>query len=125
MIGKNIRRIRKQQGLTLSELAERAGIAKSYLSNIERNVNQNPSIQVLERLAAVLDVDIQVLLGIEPPKELQPDDEWMVFIKELQDSGIDKGELGEYRSIIQFIKWQQEKEKKAKSDEEGKIPNGN
>ena len=44
MIGKNIYWLRKEKGLTLSELAERANIAKSYLSNIERNINQNPSI---------------------------------------------------------------------------------
>ena len=37
MIGKNILRIRKGRALSLTELAERANIAKSYLSNIERN----------------------------------------------------------------------------------------
>lgn len=31
--------ISKKKGLTLSELAERAGVSKSYLSNIERNIN--------------------------------------------------------------------------------------
>ena len=45
MIGKNIYWLRKEKGLTLSELAERANVAKSYLSNIERDINQNPSIQ--------------------------------------------------------------------------------
>ena len=49
MIGKNIYLLRKEKGLTLSELAERANIAKSYLSNIERNINQNPSIQIVEK----------------------------------------------------------------------------
>lgn len=39
MLGKNIYQFRKKRGLTLSELAERAGVSKSYLSNIERNIN--------------------------------------------------------------------------------------
>ena len=43
MIGKNIAEIRKKRGYTLSELAELANISKSYLSNIERNINKNPS----------------------------------------------------------------------------------
>ena len=54
MIGKNIYLLRKEKGLTLSELAERANIAKSYLSNMERNINQNPSIQIVEKIAQVL-----------------------------------------------------------------------
>ena len=58
MIGNNIYRIRKQRGLTLSELAKKALISKSYLSNIERNLNKNPSIQVMEKIAAVLHVDL-------------------------------------------------------------------
>ncbi|MGQ4665879.1 helix-turn-helix domain-containing protein [Metabacillus halosaccharovorans] len=36
---------RKQKGLTLSEVAKQAKISKSYLSNIERNLNLNPSLQ--------------------------------------------------------------------------------
>ncbi|MGX2961370.1 helix-turn-helix domain-containing protein [Peribacillus sp. JNUCC 23] len=47
-------RIRKQRGLTLSELAEKAFISKLYLSNIERSLNKNPSIQVLEKIAGFL-----------------------------------------------------------------------
>lgn len=109
MIGKNIRRLRKEQGLTLSELAERAGIAKSYLSNIERNINQNPSIQVLEKIAAVLHVDIHVLLGIKSEHQVQPENEWLSFIQDLQDSGVEKEDLDEYRTVIEFIKWKNEK----------------
>lgn len=126
MIGKNIRAIRKQQRLTLSELAERAGIAKSYLSNIERNINQNPSIQVLEKIADVLKVDIHALIDTETEteteKEEKPEEEWMDFIKELQDSGIEKEDLKEYKTVIEFIKWQNQINKKA--DEKGEIKNG-
>jgi XRE family transcriptional regulator, master regulator for biofilm formation len=108
MIGKNIYEIRMEKGLTLSGLAERANVSKSYLSNIERNLNQNPSIQVLNKIALVLDVDIKVLLKTIESKEDQrhPDKEWLDLLNELRKSGIEKEQLTEYKTLIDFIKWQ-------------------
>ncbi|MBD2798676.1 helix-turn-helix transcriptional regulator, partial [Xenorhabdus sp. 18] len=47
MIGERIKRLRLQKGISLTELAEKAGVAKSYISSIERNLQKNPSIQFL------------------------------------------------------------------------------
>jgi XRE family transcriptional regulator, master regulator for biofilm formation len=110
MIGKNIYEIRKRRGLTLTELAERAGIAKSYLSNIERNLNQNPSINVIEKIASVLEVDLKELLGTNDRKEPQLDSEWVEFVKELRDSGVEKDQIQEYKMLLDFIKWQNTKQ---------------
>jgi XRE family transcriptional regulator, master regulator for biofilm formation len=104
MIGKNIQELRKKKGLSLSELAERANMSKSYLSNIERNVNQNPSIQILEKLAKVLDVDFRTLIHSDSLEIL--DDEWVTFISELKQSGIEASQLEEYKILIEFINWQ-------------------
>jgi XRE family transcriptional regulator, master regulator for biofilm formation len=108
MIGKNIYKIRKKRGMTLSELAERASISKSYLSNIERNLNQNPSIQVMEKIAMVLDVDLKLLLknGSKIESSAMLESEWIDFVKELKQSGIEKENLQEYKTVIEFIKWQ-------------------
>lgn len=108
MIGNNICEIRKQRGYSLSMLAEKASISKSYLSNIERNLNKNPSIQVMKKIAAVLDVDLKMLLKTEEIEELQqvPDREWLDLANELKESGIDKNQIKEYRTLIEFIKWQ-------------------
>ncbi|AND41927.1 helix-turn-helix protein [Cytobacillus firmus] len=109
MIGKNIYEIRRRRGLTLTELADRAGIAKSYLSNIERNLNKNPSVNVMEKLALVLDVELKELLNTEKPNESQTDQldkEWVEFVNELKHSGIDKGQIQEYKTLLEFIKWQ-------------------
>jgi XRE family transcriptional regulator, master regulator for biofilm formation len=105
MIGKNIYEIRKRKGLTLSELAGRANISKSYLSNIERNLNRNPSIQVMGKIALVLDVDLKMLLrtGTNEEEEKLPDKEWIDLVSELKESGIEKEE---YKTLIEFIKWQ-------------------
>lgn len=107
MIGKNIKEIRNRRGLSLSELSERSGISKSYISNIERNLHQNPSIQIVKKIAAVLKVDLEDLLIPGVALEIQNtiDNEWMDFINELKNSGIEKDQFLEYKTIIEFIKW--------------------
>lgn len=106
MIGKNIKRIRLRKGMTLSELAERAQISKSYLSNIERNVNQNPSIQIIEKVALVLGVDFRVLIETESTSDYIYEEEWVEFVNELKASGISKDQLQEYKMVLEFVKWQ-------------------
>ncbi|MBP1990362.1 transcriptional regulator with XRE-family HTH domain [Paenibacillus eucommiae] len=91
----------------MSELSERTGISKSYLSNIERNLKQNPSIHVMEKIAAVLKVDLKTLLEINTEMEVKHhlDKEWMEFIYDLKQSGIEKDQIHEYKIVIDFVKW--------------------
>lgn len=124
MIGKNIQRIRKRKGLTLSDCAERANISKSYLSNIERDLNKNPSIQIIEKIAGVLDVDLHTLLGTELYEKNQLlDSEWLDFISELRKLGVEKNQLKEFKSLIEFVKWQNNHN--GCGEEENDSPNGN
>jgi XRE family transcriptional regulator of biofilm formation len=113
MIGNNISALRKLKGFTLSRLSERTGISKSYLSNIERNLKQNPSIHVMEKIAAVLDVDLKTLLGIASDEEniQHLEKEWTDFISDLQKSGINKERIHDYKIVIEFVKWHNEKNK--------------
>lgn len=111
MIGKNIAEIRKKRGYSLTELAELSGISKSYLSNIERNINNNPSIEVLQKIAKVLNVDFITL--IEPHRDIDShkyiEREWIQLLKEMKELGIDKEDIKEYKTLIEFIKWQRNK----------------
>lgn len=109
MIGKNIQGIRKKKGLTLSELAMRANISKSYLSNIERNLNTNPSVQIMEKLAVVLDVDLRTLIESNYQAQVLPESEWLDFVKELKKSGVEKEQLQEFKTVIEFAKWKNKK----------------
>lgn len=111
MIGKNIAELRKTKGMTLSQLAKRSNVSKSYLSNIERNVNQNPSIAVLEKIAVVLGVDVNFLIGDKDEKKADKlDKEWSEFIKELKRAGVKKDQIHDYKELIEFISWKQNKE---------------
>ncbi|MDV2581276.1 helix-turn-helix domain-containing protein [Alkalibacillus haloalkaliphilus] len=103
MIGERVKNYRKEAGMTLTQLAEEAGIAKSYLSAIERNIQQNPSIQFLEKVANVLNIDVDHL--IKDPAEMsgEPlDREWEKLVKDAMDSGVSKDE---FREFLEFNKW--------------------
>ena len=49
-LGKNIRRLREEQGWSQEDYADRAGIHRTYVSDIERG-RRNPTITVVEKLA--------------------------------------------------------------------------
>jgi XRE family transcriptional regulator, master regulator for biofilm formation len=110
MIGKNLSELRRRKGLSLSELSDRSGISKSYLSNIERDVHKNPSIQILEKISDVLDVDLKALLiNGHSTEKVFHDKELYEFVEELKKTGIKKDNIQEYKQLIDFIKWQNEK----------------
>jgi DNA-binding transcriptional MerR regulator/mannose-6-phosphate isomerase-like protein (cupin superfamily) len=61
-IGEQIRRLRKQQGASLRDLAERTGLSPSYISSIERSLS-NPSVASLQKLASALGTNMVKMLG--------------------------------------------------------------
>lgn len=69
MIGNRIQALRLEQNISLSELARKARVAKSYLSAIERHIQFNPSIQIVARVAEVLNVPVETLLQSSPMNE--------------------------------------------------------
>ena len=50
-LGKRIRDLRTQQGLTLEALAEKSGVSRAMLSKIERGEN-NPTLVVAAKVAS-------------------------------------------------------------------------
>ena len=60
-LGKTVQRLRKAYNLSLSELAEQSGVAKSIISQIERN-ETNPTLATIWRLSQALDVSIERVL---------------------------------------------------------------
>ncbi|MFC6231365.1 helix-turn-helix domain-containing protein [Paenibacillus allorhizosphaerae] len=104
MLGKRVRQLRMERGLSLSALAEAADVAKSYLSTIERDIHSNPSVHVMDKIAAALDVPLEQLLHPEPrDAELQWKQEWIELLHDALRSGVAPDEL---RSMIEFKKWQ-------------------
>ncbi len=71
LLGRNVRRHRLAAGLSQEELAFRAGMDRSYLSDIERG-RRNPTLLTIQDLAVPLNIQVADLLegseAIEPPK---------------------------------------------------------
>lgn len=61
LIGRNVRRLRVEADLTQEELAFRADMDRTYLSDIERGLG-NPTIEMLGAIATVLQVPLVMLL---------------------------------------------------------------
>ncbi|MFV8826790.1 helix-turn-helix domain-containing protein [Alkalihalobacterium sp. APHAB7] len=69
MNGGNIRELRRKKGLSLDRLSELSGVSKSYLSYIERGLQTNPSLSVLEKMAQALGVELIHLIEVMNSEE--------------------------------------------------------
>ena len=54
-LAENLRRLRQERGWSQEEFADRAGIHRTYVSDLERRA-RNPTITIVERLARALKV---------------------------------------------------------------------
>ena len=59
-LGLNLQRIRREKGWSQEELANRAGLHRTYVSGVERGI-RNPTITIVDKLAGALEVTIGAL----------------------------------------------------------------
>ncbi|WP_316172331.1 MULTISPECIES: helix-turn-helix transcriptional regulator [unclassified Bradyrhizobium] len=74
LVAWNLRRHRVDRGLSQEKLAVDAQVDRTYVSSLERGI-ENPTVSVLDRLAAALSIPISDLFrvpvrGERPPKPL-------------------------------------------------------
>jgi len=71
----NLRRLRVERGVSQERLAVDSGVDRAYVGGIERQ-SENPSIDVLDKLAGALGVEVsELLLSVandEAPARLRP-----------------------------------------------------
>jgi len=58
MYKNKIRKYRKEKGMRQKDLADKSGISVGYLSHLEKGSRVNPSTEVMECIANVLDKSI-------------------------------------------------------------------
>src|SRR5438552_2246067 len=83
-LGKTIRRLRLEQGISQQELARTAELTASFLSLLE-NDHRRPSLTVLRRLATAFKVPEEVLVwdAVELPNDLPEKDRRMCELAKL------------------------------------------
>jgi XRE family transcriptional regulator, master regulator for biofilm formation len=108
MIWNRNKQLRQKKGISLSELANLADVSKSYLSQLERGIQSNPSLQFLVKVATPLDTNIDYLLrDLKYSKSLdnELDEEWKVLIKQAIKAGLKKEDSHEYQNYIKYQQW--------------------
>lgn len=66
-VGSNVKRFRKELGLSQEGLAFECGLHRTYISGVERGI-RNPTVVVLEKIAGRLKVPAWKLLAL-PDKD--------------------------------------------------------
>ena len=66
LVGRNVKRVRQDKGLTQEELAERSGFSQQYISGLEQG-RRNPTIVSIYELATALGVSHMEL--VRPTEE--------------------------------------------------------
>ncbi|WP_226035386.1 helix-turn-helix domain-containing protein [Aquibacillus saliphilus] len=106
MIGERMKAQRKIKGYSITKLASLTGVSKSYLSYIERGIQQNPSLQILAKIAIRLDTSIDYLLGEEPysskKSPFKIDKEWESLLKQAINEGMSKEDFLQVRKYITY-----------------------
>ena len=65
IISKNIKKLRKQSGLSQDQTARKANMPLSTYLKVENGVTPNPSIQTLLNVAEALEISLDELVGRE------------------------------------------------------------
>lgn len=69
LLGSNVRRVRLEMGWSQEELAARARLSQSYLSQLESGL-RSVSIDTIDQVARALSIGPDVLLRPSPPDQL-------------------------------------------------------
>lgn len=60
--GQRLRNLRKKRGLSLDDLAAKAGVSRAYLWKLEKKPDSNPSLELIAKLAEGLGTTVGRLL---------------------------------------------------------------
>lgn len=65
MYRNKIKETRKEQGLTLMQLAEITGISAGYICHLEKGTRKNPSAQMMEKISLALNKSVREIFFVE------------------------------------------------------------
>jgi len=62
MLATQLRKLRETRGMTQTDLAKKAGVTQAYIASLESGARENPSLDLLRKLAKLLKADVAKLL---------------------------------------------------------------
>jgi transcriptional regulator with XRE-family HTH domain len=103
-LGKTIQRLRKAYNMSLGDLSEHSGVAKSIISQIERN-ETNPTLSTVYRLSRALDTTIDEVLRTDSNDVfLEHQQKSAVPILESQD-GLCRLAIAGPLNLVEQVQW--------------------
>jgi XRE family transcriptional regulator, regulator of sulfur utilization len=103
-LGKTIQRLRKAYNLSLGELSEQSGVAKSIISQIERN-ETNPTLSTVVKLSRALDTTVdEVLRGEQQSLFLEHQSKSGVPMLQSED-GLCRLAIAGPLNLVDFFQW--------------------
>lgn len=98
LVGEKIKQRRLEANMSVAELSRNGDISRGYLHSIENGETQNPSADVLFKIAQALDTTIADLLGHEEDlSDIEISDSLREFAKQKQLSNTDVEMLARVR----------------------------
>jgi transcriptional regulator with XRE-family HTH domain len=103
-LGQAVLKLRKGYGLSLADLSQHSGVAKSIISQIERN-ETNPTLATIWRLSQALDVSIEGMLQVsedEPFLEKSTRGDTPILVS---DDGKCRLEIFGWIKTVEWLQW--------------------
>ncbi len=100
-IGKNIKKIRMQKGLSQQQLAQKSGISQSFLSALE-NGKKSPTVDSLNKICRSLGISLAEFFSRERSQEFAAlPAEIVTLVEELRE--LSPGQIQHLRSFIRSL----------------------
>ena len=89
--GQNIKKIREQKNIGITELAKKAKVGIATISELESGIRKRPSGSTLKKIADALDININEILGIteETDYDIVDMEEMFKFLLDANEMEID------------------------------------
>lgn len=99
MIVFRIKEIRMNKGITAYSLSKDASISRSFLSELENNKRTNVSLQLLLKIANILEVNVKDLFYTKCDIDYLKEE----MYKSINDNGIDSKETLQISQLIDLL----------------------
>lgn len=99
--GARLRRFREAKNLTLQQVADAVGCTKAYIWELEMREGQRPTAERIQKIAEVLGVTMQDVMGIPMPEAPQASPEDVAFFREY--AGMSDEEKKNYQNVLKMM----------------------
>jgi len=99
--GARLRRLREAKNLTLQQVADSVGCTKAYIWELEMKDGQRPSAERIQKIAQVLGVTMEDVMGVPMQQAPEASPEDVAFFREY--AGMTEEEKKHYQDVLKIM----------------------